>query len=69
MGSRFMTLLLYGMGLVGKRDFTKLSGIRKRIKEVKNKNPEWKHYEIVNSKGRIVEQGTLIDWGFNPKEL
>ena len=57
-----MRLLLYGMGLVGERDYSDISSIRRRIKKVKSKNPEWKHYEIQNEGGEIVEEGALIDW-------
>jgi len=62
-----MKLLLYGMGLVGERNYNSILEIRKRIEEVKLKNPEWKHYEIRDNKCNIIEENTLVDWGFNPK--
>ena len=61
-----MKLLLYGMGMIGVRNFPNMNSVRKRIKDVRKNHPEWKWYEIGIGEKRI-EQGILIDWGFNPR--
>jgi len=57
-----MKLLFYGMGLVGERSYKTSLAVRKRITEAKEKNPEWKHYEVQDDKGKTIEQGNMIDF-------